>query len=211
MNKFTTPVLITFMLTGCAVGPKIITDTEVPSIKNDYKNKKIIVTDFYISHYAVSATHSNDITTILESVNTDDISSEVSDILLSAGLESEARKYYTRGELQDNELMFTGVIARKPYWSLGYALCCGSIGLLIPIFLPMPYGTPYGVDVRYRFELVDKDGRIYLQTRENNLKVKYKSYYVLTGTKRHDDPPQFVLDRSKEEVFKIIRQMFKYQ
>lgn len=91
MSYFLPCLILSFLLTGCAIGPKI-TNTYIPPLDKTYATKKIIVSNFLQTNHESSVTRSAQISTTLEYIHANDISFQIANYLKSLGLNAEAKK-----------------------------------------------------------------------------------------------------------------------
>jgi len=108
--------------------------------------------------------------------------------------------------LQEDEVLLSGaIILGKKKYTLEDMSC----GLLVPLILPMPWNYHSGKDVLFRYEIVDKNGKILYHSGDQNMVVCMKSHFYHIGTRNQNKFPEMNQAVTKEVVELVKKSMMQ--
>ena len=181
--------LIVCMITSCAIGPLYSPALTAENSDLNKRDKTVVVTKFYEAQTELSYLGDLNISRILESAKLYDISLSVSDYLKKEGIESYAMKEAPVNTLKEGEVMLSGaIITRSIPMEENFPFPGMLIIILVGNILPSPVAFKSGVDVIYRYELIDSSGRI-LHSLEKSSRIFYKDYFIwgrIFGYKKYE-------------------------
>ena len=180
---------VVFMFTSCAIGPIYSPTLTSGNSGQNIRNKTVVVTKFYEAQTELSYLGDLNISRILESAKLYDISLNVSNYLVKDGIESYAMKDAPVNTLKEGEVMLSGaIITRSIPMEENFPFPGMLIIILVGNILPSPAAYKSGVDLIYRYELIDSSGRI-LHSIEKSSRIYYKDYYIwgrIFGYKKYE-------------------------
>jgi hypothetical protein len=136
------------------------------------QNKSVVVTSFYKAQTELSYLGDLEISRILESAKLFDISFSVASHLKSAGIQASAMKDADVDSLKSGQVMLSGtIVTRSIPMEENFPFPGMMIILLIGNILPSPAAYESGVDVMYRYELVDSSGEILFASPEKESRI----------------------------------------
>ena len=167
-----------FSLFSCGIGPVYSPELRLEDSGLDMHDKTVIVTKFYKAKSELTYTGDLNISRVLESAKLYDISFNVANHLKKEGLKAYSMKDAPANTLKKGEVMLSGAMITKSIpVEDNFPIPGMLVVFLIGNVLPSPMAYKSGVDVVFRYELIDSSGRI-LQSREKSSRIFYKDYYI---------------------------------
>lgn len=199
-------LIVGIFLAGCAVGPEITYKSSRPN-PPQIEATKVYVSNFKTARRTVAFTANYNIHSVLETVNSYDSSYEIALELKSMGINSEAVVNKTYESLKEGEVLLTGgalysQIMRPVPWEIF------TFFTVVPVVLPMPFTSKYGVNAIYNFAVIDSNGKYLYQTANEVITVKYGSHYWPASMFRQNPPPDFVYDTAELALKQAITSQF---
>lgn len=177
------------MINSCAIGPIYSPPLSGGNSGLNVGRETVVVTKFYEAQTELSYLGDLRISRILESAKLYDISFDVSNHLNKKGIKSYAMKDHPVDRLKQGEVMISGaIITRSIPMEENFPFPGMMIVILVGNILPSPAAYKSGVDVIYRYELIDSSGRI-LNSLEKSSRIYYKDYYIwgrIFGYKKYE-------------------------
>lgn len=190
---------------ACAIGPAYDPELRAEDSGVDAQGAKVVVTRFYKAESELSYLGDLDISIILESAKLRDISFAMASHLKRAGISAEARKNAPVEALQRGEVMLTGsLVTRSIPMEENFPFPGMMVILLIGNVLPTPYPYVSGVDVAYRYELVDDSGRILFASPEKETRIYYRDFWIWGRIFFAKGYERDINDQLEEQVFDLI-------
>jgi hypothetical protein len=144
---------------------------------------RVVVSDFYNGQYEFSATQSEGIETLRESMEVKDISPTVAQELKKRGINAVARKNFDAKGLAPNEVLLRGIRFPGPvqdFDEMGKGLFAKTLLASFTACLigcVISWSHRYGCGVKYRVELVDAEGNFIIAGTEDKFyQETYKTY-----------------------------------
>ena len=206
-------MLFVFILVvcSCAIGPIYLPELQSENSGLNMKDKKVLVTKFYKAETNLSYLGDFEITRILESAKLSDISFSLSNFLGERGINSTAMKDAPANSLKKGEVMLSGsLITRSIPMEENFPYPGMLVLILIGNLLPSP--SPYisGVDVIYRYELIDSSGRILFQSPEKSSRILYKDHYIWGRFFNYKKYERKIKENLQRQIFdQIIDDLFQ--
>jgi len=174
-----TLLFVLLLETACAIGPAYDPELAVEDSGVDARNSQVMVTRFYKAESELSYLGDLDISIILESAKLRDISYAMANHLKRAGISAQAMKDASVDSLHKGEVMLTGsLVTRSIPMEENFPFPGMMVILLIGNVLPSPYPYVSGVDVAYRYELVDDAGRILFASPDEETRIYYRDFWI---------------------------------
>jgi len=166
------------IVSSCAIGPIYNPELTTGNSGLNIHDKKVVVTKFYKAQTELSYLGDLDISRILESAKLNDISFSVANHLKKEGIEAYGMKDTPVNKLKEGEVMLSGAIVTKSIpMEENFPFPGMLVIILIGNILPSPAAYISGLDVMYRYELIDSSGRI-LHSLEKSSSIYYEDYYI---------------------------------
>jgi hypothetical protein len=176
-------------LTSCVLhGPSYEQLPNIPTNNTNHSTETVIVSGFLGSRHEVSATYSQDIAYINEAVRTTDISPQIANILNNNGVRAEARKEFTQGMLQDNQVLLTGVFrvsgSGQPMSELTGTNMLNLYAMILTVavvgyVIPSPFPWKGRISIFYNVNVTDNTGRYLLSTGDQFSKAIYETRWAV--------------------------------
>jgi len=198
------------IVSSCAIGPTYNPELTIGNSGLNMQDKKVLVTKFYKAQTELTYLGDSNISIMLESAKLNDISLKVANHLKKEGIEAYGMKDAPVNKLKEGEVMLSGAIITEsipmdenfPFPGMLMVILIGNI-------LPSPAAYVSGVDVVYRYELIDSSGRI-LHSLEKSLRIYYEDYYVwgrLFFYKKHEKE---IRENLQNQIYdQIVDDMFR--
>lgn len=209
-NKNYLFLLLSFCLVSCSIGPNYVPLLQPDDSGLNLRGKKVIVSKFLQAKSQISITHSKEIINILESAQVKDISYHIARHLNKAGIEAFSIQDAKQKQLTSDEVLIRGAIVTGPLpesvnMPIPFILNFLLIGNILPT--PFPYRT--GVDLTFRYEVIDHSGRILYQSGDKRSRITYKHYWVW-GIFPHIEHENTIADAVPKQICELmVQDLFK--
>lgn len=176
------PLLFT---AGCVRGPFWAGPEPLPGVPSE-RAVAVIVSPFILAERESSLSISGNIQELMESARVQDISMQIASALSDKGIRAEARNGFEPADLPEGSVLLRGAISPSAQVVGGGRLFAhaglmmfslGVFGVILPS--PIAHRVPATIYV-YRVEVIDRDGRILVQTGSQEMLGYYESNYTLS-------------------------------
>lgn len=204
-------ILISSLLSSCAIGPIYKPQISAEDSGLNLSKKKVVVSKFYKAQTELTYSGDIEIHRILESAKLQDVSYQVAAFLTQNNLLARAIKDADVASLQDDEVLLSGtIITRSIPFEENFPFPGMMVVILVGNILPSPAAYKSGIDVLFRYELVDSSGNILFSSPDKDYRIYYKDYYIwgrIFNYKKYEKRINEKLD--KEILDMIIEDVFK--
>jgi len=204
-------LLIASLFSSCAIGPIYKPQISAEDSGLNLANKKIVVSKFYKAQTELTYSGDIEIHRILESAKLQDASYHVAAFLAQNNIVARANKDADVASLKDNEIMLSGtIVTRSIPFEENFPFPGIMVVILIGNILPSPAAYKSGIDILFRYELVDSSGNILYSSPDKDYRIYYKDYYIwgrIFNYKKYEERINEKLD--KEILDMIIEDVFK--
>jgi hypothetical protein len=167
------------MATSCAIGPSYDPALTAENSGVNARGRRVVVSRFYKAQAELSYLGDLQISRILESAKLYDVSFGLARHLKTEGVEANAVKDAALDSLVEEEVMLSGtIVTRSIPMEENFPFPGMMILLLIGNILPSPAAYVSGVDVVYRYELIDTNATILFSSPEKKSRIYYKDFYI---------------------------------
>jgi hypothetical protein len=171
--------ICSFMVTSCAIGPSYDPPFRAESSGVDMSGRRVVVSNFYKAKTELSYLGDLQISYILERAKLYDASFAVASHLKRNGIDANAVKDATVDSLVEDEVLLSGtIVTRSIPMEENFPFPGMLIVLLIGNILPSPAAYVSGVDVVYRYELVDTNGMVLFSSPEKETRISYRDHWI---------------------------------
>lgn len=172
-------LLFVYIVCSCAIGPIYSPELSLENSGLNMHDKTVVVTKFYKAQTNLSYLGDLHVSRIIESAKLYDISFSISNHLNKEGIKAYSIKDAPVNTLKESEVMLSGAIITRSIPMEDNFPCPGMLIIfLVGNILPSPVAYKSGIDVMYRYELIDSSGRILFHSPEKSSRIYYKDYYV---------------------------------
>ena len=204
-------LVVCLILFSCGIGPIYSPKISAEDSGLSLGDKSVVVSKFYMATTELTYTGSIDIQRILESAKLNDVSFNVANYLNSNNIRATAMKDADVSSLKDGELLLTGtIISRSIPMEENFPFPGMMIVILIGNILPSPAAYVSGVDLMFRYELIDSSGRILFSSADKDSRIYYKDYYIWGRIFNYKKYEQWITEKLESEIYDlIIEDLFK--
>jgi len=172
-------VLLTSLISACAIGPFWNPTIDVPTEGFNFRGKQVVVSNFIQAQTTASIKSTIQIEQILKAVEVQDISLLIAKELNKKGISAEALVEFNAGKLTADQVWLRGAIVctglRKR--SIPHYAVLVSTFFIVGGILPSPFPVYTGANITYRAEFIDHTGKILVQTGDLKSQGYYKNHY----------------------------------
>jgi hypothetical protein len=215
MKNLSFLTLLIVLVSSCAVGPKIRYSDNYDNFTK-VKADKVIIPYFTLQKKLISnqlngtyydATNNATVYNfkVTTQIGTGNISLNLVNYFENNGIQAESYSKIDITKLNNKDYIFFGSASISPAYKAPWEVF--AFFTVVPLVLPMPFTSNYGVNVAYEYQLMDKHGN-FISQEQDKFKVLFGSHYLPAGVFRSGNIPSFVYDAAELELYKVLANKF---
>jgi hypothetical protein len=179
MRQAIAPILLTGLISACAIGPQWNPTIDVPTEGLNFRGKQVVVSNFIQAQSTAPVKTSIQIEQMLKAAEVQDISLLIANELKREGIPAEAVVEFSASKLTADQVWLRGAIVctRLRKQSILHYTVFWLTLVVVGGVLPSPFPLYTGADITYRAEFIDHTGKILVQTGDLKSQGYYKNHY----------------------------------